>query len=201
MEMDLKNIIEKIKQEGVGEAEKQAETIVSRAEEKAGEIVRAACQEKEALEKRGKDEAEKLRKHAVEAMDQAARDVVLSLKEKIIELFDGILEEDVGKAMTTEAMSAMIVGLLEKTGGEKDVPIEVLVNEKDKDDLEKLLTGQLKDRMKKGITVKVSPTIENGFRIGESGENNYYDLSDEAVSEAFKTFLNPRIAKLLDAGE
>lgn len=200
MEMDLKSIIEKIKEEGVGEAEKQAEGIVSQAEGKAGEIAKAALKEKETLEKQGKDAAEKLRKSAEEAINQAARDVILSLKEKIIEIFNDILEEKVGEAMTPEAMSVMISGLLSKTGEKNDVPMEALVSEKDKDGLEKLLTGQLKDRIKTGITVKVSPNIENGFRIGEKGKNNYYDLSDEAISEAFKTFLNPRIAKLLDAG-
>jgi len=86
-----------------------------------------------------------------------------------------------------------------KKDGENE--IEILLNEKDKKELENIFLSKLKGEMKKGVELKVSPQIENGFRIGKKGDNSYYDFTDEAIAEVFKAFLNPKITEIMESGE
>jgi V/A-type H+-transporting ATPase subunit E len=198
MEMDLKNIIEKIKEEGVGEAEKKAADIVDRAEDKAKGIVNTAEEKKENIVKTAEKEADKLRRNAEAAINQAARDTILGLREKIITLFDKVMKNEIEEHLSTNVIKDIIIRLAQDFKEERKTEIEVLLGKKDVEKLEKVLLAELKGEMKKGITLKAAPGIEAGFRIGEKGKDSYYDFSDEAIAETFKVFLNPKIAKLLD---
>ena len=92
MEMDLKGIIEKIKTEGVDEAEVKASAIIEDAEQKAKEIVLGAEKtQKETIEKT-EEESKKMVAKAEAAISQAARDAVLSLKGRITGVFDSMFK-------------------------------------------------------------------------------------------------------------
>ncbi len=197
MEMDLNGIINKIKEEGVGEAEKNAVAIISRAREEAIDIVEAAKKEKEEIIKTARQEAERLQKNGEEAIKQASRDVVLSLKDKITALFDSIIKREVASNLQVDWLREMITHLVKNFKTDDTFEVEVLLSEKDKQYLEKSVFAELKGKMAEGVTLKVSPNVENGFRIGEKGKNSFYDFTDEAITEAFKTFLNPKITEIL----
>ncbi|MFH1553231.1 MAG: V-type ATP synthase subunit E [Candidatus Omnitrophota bacterium] len=200
MEMDLKNIIEKIKEEGVFEADKKAAEIVEEASKKAKDIIQTALKEKEDIIKNAAKEAEKLTKNGEEAVRQASRDVLLSLREDIVALFDRLTKKDVAEQLSPDVLKDMIVRLVESVTEHKQFDIEVLLSKKDKDVLDRVLFDALKQEAKKGVTLKVSPGIEHGFRIGEKGGTSYYDFTDEAIAEAFALYLNPKIAEVLTAG-
>jgi len=200
MEVELGTIIEKIKKEGVGEAEKRSDEILSQAKRKAKEIVDAAEKEKGAIIDNGKKEAEKMKANGEESLRQASRDVLLGLKESIIGLFDTVLRGEVGDAFSADIIQKMILGLAEKFQKDGSSDVEVLLSDKDKKALEDALLAALKKKMSGGVTLKASPGVEKGFRIGKKGEESYYDFTDQAVAEAFKEFLNPRMKEILDAG-
>ncbi|MDP8258393.1 MAG: hypothetical protein P9L90_03100 [Candidatus Aadella gelida] len=198
MEMDLKGIIEKIKEEGVSEADKKAEEIISGAETKAKSIIKETEEKKDKILKKAAEEADKLRKNADESVKQASRDAMLALKASLIGLFDTVIKEEVSKELNPDILKETIVNFVDKFGDSEHTSLEILLNEKDKKSLEKTLFARFKDRMKTEVTLKVSPSVEKGFRIGEKGSNSYYDVTDDAVAEAFKAFLNPKISKIID---
>ncbi|MEA3489599.1 MAG: hypothetical protein U9R44_04575 [Candidatus Omnitrophota bacterium] len=200
MEIDLKNIIEKIKQEGVGEAERTTAEMIGRAEKKSGDMIEAAEKEKAQIIKKAEQDAENLQKTGEEALRQASRDVMLGLREAIVSLFDSVVKKEIKDQLSPEAVSGMISGLVEKFEKDKMIDLEVLLSEKDKEALEKTFLAKLKEKLAKGVTLKASPRVESGFLIGEKGKESYYDFSDEAITEAFKAFLNPKITELLRAG-
>ena len=197
MEMDLKGIIDKIKKEGVSEAEKKAGEIISSAEEKARGMIETAKKERENIVGNAEEEAGKLQANAEKAIKQASRDTILSLKEEIVKIFDIVLKEKISDELKPDVLREAIIQIVNKFGDEEKIDLEVLLNEKDKKELEKTLFSKFKEKTKKELILKVSPAIENGFRIGEKGKNSYYDITDEAVAEAFKTFLNPRITRII----
>ena len=196
MEVELKNIIEKIKEEGIGEAEKKASDITKDAETKAESIIKEAQDKKEIILKEAAEASEALKKNGAAAVKQASRDAMLSLREQITALFDSVGKQKIAEQLTPDVLKNMIVTLAEKFKREK-LDVEVLLSEKDKKALEKELFKALKEDIKKGIVVKVSPRVENGFRIGAKGESFYYDFTDEAIAEAFTAFLNPKIMEIL----
>ena len=200
MEMELKSIIEKIKQEGVTEAEKQAGDIVSAAEEKAKQITQGAKDEKERILKKAREEAIKTRNNAEESIRQASRDVLLGLREQIVALFDKVMKKEIAGELSGDAMKKMIQVLVENFNKEGKPDIEVLLSKEDRDSLEKSLLDALVKEMKKGVTLKASSAVEHGFRIGVKGENSYYDFTDEAIEEAFKANLNKNLIEILTPG-
>ncbi|MFQ5951864.1 MAG: V-type ATP synthase subunit E [Candidatus Omnitrophota bacterium] len=201
MEMDLQNIIDKLKQEGVGEAEKKAEDIIHQAEKKALSIAEEAKGREEEIIRKAEQEAERLRKNGEEAVRQASRDVLLSLREQITGLFDRIVRQEVAGQMSPAVLKEMIVKLASKFEKDETLDVEILLSEKDKKDLEKTLFAALKGEMKKGITLKASPKVEHGFLIGIKGKSSYYDFTDEAIAEAFMAHLNPKITEILTSGK
>jgi V/A-type H+-transporting ATPase subunit E len=197
MEMELKSIIEKIKTEGVSEAENQASKIIADAETRAKALMESVRKENEIMIKKAEQEAEKLRTNSGEAIKQAARDVLISLRQNIVDLFDAVMKNSVAGELPPEILKDMIVRLAESAAKEKKFEIEVLLSGKDKEALEKLSLNELKKKMGKGVTLKVSPKVEHGFLIGEKDGNSYYDFTDEAIAEAFKTYLNPKVTQIL----
>ena len=201
MEMDLQSIISKLKTEGVGEAEKEAADIVEEAKKKAADIVEEAKQREEEIIKKAEQEADRLKKNGEEAIRQASRDVLLSLREQIIALLDKVTKYEVAAQMSPALLKDMISKLAGKFERDKKLDVEILLSEKEKKDLEKVLIGALKKEMKKGVTIKTSPIVEHGFFIGEKGKSSYYDFTDEAVDEAFMAHLNPKITEILTSNK
>lgn len=201
MEMDLNGIITKIKQEGVDEAQKQAETLIQNAKQKAEDIIKEGTLQKETILKNAETEAEKMKKNAEESIRQASRDVLLGLRQSIISLFDKVMKKEVASSMTTDVLKKMMLKLAENFNKtEEGNQIEVLLSEEEKKELENVLLEALKDEMKKGVTLKAASNIEKGFRIGEKGGTSYYDFTDEAIVEAMKSYLNQKVADLLSIG-
>ena len=200
MEMELNTIIEKIKKEGVGQAEKNAAEILAQAQKKAREIVSAAEKEKEAIVKSGQQEAEKMKANGEESLRQASRDVVLGLKEAILALFDAVLRREVAANLSTDVIKEMVLALVDKFKKDGKPDAEVLVSDGDKKALGEALAAKLKEKMAEGVTLKASPSVDKGFRIGGKGDESYYDFTDEAITEAFKEFLNPKMMEILEAG-
>ena len=197
MQMELNTIIEKIKKEGIGEAESKAADILKQAQAKADKIIAEAEKKKENIIKNAQTDAANLKKNGEEALNQASRDVILALKESITGVFDALIKKEVAQQLSPEVLKEVIVNLIQKFSEEKEAEIEVLLSDKDKKSMESALLNALKGEVKKGLTIKVSPSIEHGFRIGKKGESSYYDFTDEAITESFKTYLNPKIKELL----
>ena len=200
MAMDLKNIIERIKEEGVDEAQKKAGGIIDQAESKAQETIAEAEKKKKDIILKARAEAEKLKANSEEAMRQASRDVLLGLRENIVALFDKVIKRDVAEGLSKEVMEKMIIRLVEKFRESGETEVEVLLSDKDKDLLEETLLNDLKKEMKKGVELKASSSMEHGFRIGEKDGNSYYDFTDEAIEEAFKSHLNKKLSEILTPG-
>ena len=198
MEMKLDGLIKKIKEEGVEEAKRASENIIKEAKEKAARIIDEARNTKASLIEEGREEAGNLKKSGEEALRQASRDVLLSLRQSITELLGRLIKAQVSEGLSPESMKKIIPKVIENFKKEEGFDIDILLAEQDKRHLESALLKSLKDEFKKGVTFKVSPNVEKGFRIGEKGKNFYYDFTDEAIAEAFRLYLNPKIAKLLN---
>jgi len=195
MNVKLDSLIEKIKADGVDAAKKQAEEIIVAANKNADEIIKKANDKAAQYEKNAESEAKSYQKNAEIAIQQAARDTVLVLKEKITAILEQALLMDIDKTMDKDFLKDLIV----KVAGvwAKDGDIEILVNGVDVEKLMAELKSALKNNVKSTVEVKLDRKISNGFRIGKKGENLFYDFTDESILEALRIFLNPKLAEIL----
>ena len=79
--------------------------------------------------------------------------------------------------------------------------LTVVLNSEDILRLEKTMMAALKERVKKGVTLKANDNFDGGFRILFNDDAVYYDYSEEAVVEMLSNYLSPKIAKLMKEAE
>ncbi|MCF7869580.1 MAG: hypothetical protein K9L69_03920 [Candidatus Omnitrophica bacterium] len=197
MDVKLESLIEKIKKEGVDQAQQQSDQIIKDAHAKGKEIIQKAKDQAQKIKKEAEKEAQKFQENAKISLKQAARNVILSIREKLISIFDSILKRELKESLSPEAIVKMLESIIDKWSKEKDKEFEVLVNKKDKKELEELVLAKFAQGAHDKIEIKSSSQIEKGFQIGIKGEDTHYDFSDEGITESLSVFLNPAIADLI----
>jgi V/A-type H+-transporting ATPase subunit E len=196
MSVQLGTIIERIKKEGVEEAQLASQKLIEEATAKSDRIVEEAKRESDRMLREAEKKSLALQKSGEIALQQAARDAVLQLKGQIQTLFDRVLKRTISEALTPEFVRNIILILVNQWV--KQAGAEIILNNKDRRQIENLLFLGIHDKLKKTLTLDGSPDIEHGFRIGLKGESVTYDFTDESISQILKKYLKPRIREILE---
>ncbi len=198
MDVQLQELIDKIKKDGVATAETEAAKIIEAAEKKAQGIVADAQEKAAQIIKDGKAETERMEKASEEAIVQAGRNMLLSFKDSLIAELDGLIQAETAKAESKDVLAKLVPETVKAWAKNSDASeLSVLLSEKDLKELEKSLTSALKAECEKGLELKPDKTLSAGFRIGVKNGAAFYDYSAEALAEMFAAYLNPKVAALL----
>jgi len=195
----LKELLEKINKEGVQAAEEKKREIESKAEGDAKRIIEKAKKEAKKIIEDAELKAKKTAQATEASLRQGARDLILSLKDEIRKILDNIIVAETQEAMSSEDVVDILTRLIEKYIDKKGETsdIKILLKKEDLDKLKKGLMLKLKEKSKLGIEFKSSPNINAGFSISFDKGKSYFDFTDEGLSEALSTYLNPELKKLL----
>lgn len=197
MDVQLKELIETIKKEGVQNAEEQSSQIIKNAEEKANKIIKEAEEKASGIVKAAQEEAAKSKMTGKASLKQAGRDLILDVQDRLKAIFTRLTEEETAAHFDGDtlrnAIEAVIKGWVEKNTSD----LTVLVPDKLLNSLEKSFFEDLASEMKTGIEVKPFPDIKAGFRIIEKDGRAYYDFSAETVAEVLSKYLNDRLASIV----
>jgi V/A-type H+-transporting ATPase subunit E len=197
-DISIQDLLDKIKREGLEEAEKAARKILEKARAEAEEIIVRAEAEARRIVMVAEREAERKQGAFKEQMTQSGRDLILSVKQEIVKLFDRIVRREVRATLTPDVIRQMIVTLLDKWRMEELFPgVEILLSERDCAALEEGFVDKLQGQIREGVSLKPVRTIDRGFRIGERDGAVHYDLTDEAIADVLSQYLNPRVAAIL----
>ena len=203
MEEQLKELIDKIKTEGVGEAEQKADEIKKEAERQAADIIAKARKEAEGIVGKAKAEAARFEETGKESVKHAGRDLVLELKSSITQLFETVVASEVKDSLSDDALQEIIPKLIASWQKKGVDDIQVLLPPADIEKIEKGLLEKLSAEMKKGVEFKPLPEIQAGFRIGEKKGEAYYDFTDKGITEHLVEYLSPKLAECIkeESGE
>lgn len=194
MESKLEHLIEKIKSDGIDEAQKAADEIIERARSEADQIRARSREEAEGIIAEAERKAEKISLNGEAALRQAARDTVLTTREQLTGLLDRVFKAKIGGSLDPDFLKELIARAADNFEGD----VEVLVNEKDAKALADFVLAHSRDGLDPTVTFKVDRSISGGFRIGLKGGDVHYDFTDESIMEFLSEFLNPAIRKILD---
>jgi len=198
MDVQLQELIDRIKKDGVASAEKSSEKIVADAEKKAAEIISAAEEKAESIIKNAKAETKRMEKASEDAIMQAGRNMILSFRDSLVEELDKIVQSETAKAYSSDLLVKIIPETVKAWAKNTDAEdISVLLNENDLKELQSQFTAALKNEIAKGLEIKPDKTLANGFRIGIKNGTAFYDYSAESLAELFASYLNPRTAELM----
>ncbi len=198
MTMELKNLIDKIKKDGVEQAENEAAKIVTDANNQAKNIIDQAQKQSQDIIAKAQKEAESFKVSSEQALKQAARDSLLTLRGRVTEFFARVVKKNVQDELNPTVLQDIILQAVEHCIKKGIMDIEVVVSAADKQALEKRLFSSLRKEAREKVLLKAGNGIEKGFRIGERDKNSYLDFTDQAIAEGFKRYLNPKLVDALD---
>jgi len=197
MEIQLQELIDKIKKDGIESASVDAAKIKSEAEAEAGRIIAAAKKEAADIVSRGKTDAERSEKAGVAAIEQASRNLVLAFKGEIQALLDKLSAEAVSSAYSADVIKGILPDLIKNWAAKNTDSVAVLLSEGDLKKIEAALKSQLASALKGGVELKAGKNLDGGFHIVEKDGAAYYDFSAQAVAKLLSAYLNPRLAEIL----
>ena len=197
MEVQLQELIDKIKTEGIKSAEQESARVLHEAEKKANEIIAQAHDEASAIVAKANEEVKRFEQTAKDAVAQAGRNTILSLRSRITELFDALIAEQTREALTPKVLEEAIVSLIKSWSKEQVTNLQVLLPASDLKKLEKQLKSRLAAELKKGVELKPFPEISAGFRIAMEDGSAYYNFTDQGIAEILAEYLNPKIAEIV----
>ncbi len=202
MEIQLHELIEQIKKDGVETAQAQADAIIDSAKSEAEKIIADAKAQANKIISDAKTENAKAVKSGEDAIRQAGRNLLISFRESVARELNAVVSNNVNAVYSSDAFAKLIISAVEGWAGKPEADdISVILNAEDLAKLEEALLSELKAKMLGGVTLKANDNFDGGFRIAVNNGTVYYDYSAQAVTDMLSNYLSPRVTALLKEAE
>lgn len=202
MEIQLQELIDRIRKEGADAAEAEAEAIIGAAKAEADAIVSEAKAQAKKLMLDAEAENARAVQAGEDSIRQAFRNLLISFRESVAKELGVIVGEGVSSVYSSDAFAQLIIRTVEGFAAKPDAEdVSVILNSEELGLLEETLLAGLKERMLEGVTLKASNSFRGGFRISVSNGTAFYDYSAEAVTDMLSAYLSPKITAMLKEAE
>jgi len=199
MAEQLQSLLEKIQSEGVEKAEASAKEIIEQAKQKAAGIVKEAEKKASDIIKKAEAEGENFATRGKNALEQSARDVVLSLKDTINESIENfvnkVISNNMDKSESLEKILAKVVEAYYK--GDESSDVTVFVKPDLKDEIGKYFIANYGEQLKKGLKIESDDSVIAGFTVSVDNGKVNHDFTNESITEAMAELLRPQIAEIV----
>ncbi|MFP4490949.1 MAG: V-type ATP synthase subunit E [Spirochaetaceae bacterium] len=196
MDVQLKELIERIKSEGIENAENEADRIIKESQEAAKKIVADAESEADTIRKKAEEDAAKREETGRASLKQAGRDVILSVEKRLQEIFDRIIHQETSQVLKGNILEEAVMQVV-KNWDSDVTDLKVLIAEDELKKIEENLREKLSTKLAEGVEIKPLPKTEAGFQISMKDGSAYYNFTAEGIAELLSQFLNPRLAEIL----
>jgi V/A-type H+-transporting ATPase subunit E len=197
MAEEIRDLIEKINQEGIRAAEEKAQNIEAAAKQRADDTLAQAKLEAEEMIAAAKDRIFREDEKGKTLLAQAGRDLLLSLRKEINAMFGRIVVFDIQQSLTPEALFRLLSEVVRNYSAGESSDITVFINKEDLETLEKKFLHKLREETKKKIILKPAEEISGGFTISFDDGKSCYDFTDKALAEYIGTYLKPKLNQIL----
>ena len=132
MEIQLQELIDQIKKDGLEVAETEAEALLNEAKAQAEKIVSDAKMQAEKILSDAERENQRVVKSGEEAIKQAGRNLLISFRESVTKEVDAILNENVKAVYSSESLAQLVIKVVKCWAEKPDVDdISVVLNDED----------------------------------------------------------------------
>lgn len=199
MELQVQELLDRIKSEGVDEARTRAAHIIAEAEGKAKDIRLEADKYASELEKGAQTRIEAMEKASRLALLQASRDTILAMRQKV----QGFMREAI-LASTSEVLDSAFIAkilpeLLASMAKGVEGGLSVLVSPKVLSSMDGAVANRLSQELGRGVEFKPFAGIDAGFRIAVEGSAAQYDFSAASIADILASRVNERLAECVKA--
>ncbi len=199
MTENLQDLLNHIQKEGVNKAEAAAAEIVLHAKEQAAQIVRDAETQAKDIVANAEIKTKAFEENSIRALEQAGRDLLISIGKRIEILLEDIVFDSVGKSLSPEILTQMMVKLATAYAekGFSDSRVEMLVGAEDQKTIVKLFMKKYRNKFKEGVEIRADDTITSGFKISFKSDHVFHDFTQKTLADALCYFLRPHLAEIV----
>jgi len=197
MDIQVQELIDKIKKDGIETASQEAVRIKAEAETEAKRIIGAAKKEADDIVALGKQDAERFEKAGVAALEQASRNLVLAFKDEVQVLLNKIVESRIADSYNSEVLKETLPQLLKFWVEKGSDNLAVILPENELSRIQGFFNENLNNEFLKGVELKSNRKLSSGFHISNREGSIYYDFSSEAVAGLLSAYLNPKLAEIM----
>jgi V/A-type H+-transporting ATPase subunit E len=196
MDIQLKELLEKIKNEGVASAQEQASALLAQAEKNAAGILAQASAKADSLIADAKQKASVLEASSRESLKQAARDLLLSVDQDLSKKFNALLSKATAMALDADTVKKAVEKIISSWAPGSVADLSVTVDPAILEKIRDGLTQSLADEIKKGLQIQAGAG-GSGFKVMQKDGSAYFEFSAGSLTEVLSTFLNPKLADIL----
>ena len=196
MTEELQGLLARIQQDGVEKADEKAAAIVSTAETKAKEMIAKAKDDAAALVAKAEEDSKVFAERAAKSLQQAARDVILSVGDSVSEAMSKLVDAKTSEALTTDVMKQMMLEIA-KSYGKSEGGIEMLVSEKDQAELRDALMAEFAKAAQDGIEIRGSGDIIGGFVLSVKDAKAHHNFTQKAIADSLCQLVRPHLAEIV----
>ena len=195
----LKELTERLYNEGLSKGKQEGEKILEDAKAQAGAIIEAAKAEAEAILAKAEKDAADLRSKTESDVKMASSQALQATRKDI----ENIVIAKIGTEKATAAMKdpdfvkSLIKEVAAKFTSEQSADIALLLPASMQESLEPWVEGELAAVLGKGVDATFSKKIAGGFNIGPADGGWFVSLSDSAFEALVAEYLRPVTRKLL----
>jgi len=199
MTQQVQDLIDKIKMEGIGAAEKVANNIKQKAQDQSNKIIEDAKSQAQKIIDDVNQKAKKVQESTYMSLQQASRDTLLSLRKEIENQLQLIIKKEVKESLKVEQLGRVLEAIIKETvsKGVVEGDIVIDVNKDDLDKLKKTAHSKLQKQLKQKIILQSSGDIGNGFTISFDSGKSSFDFTDQSLAQFLSTFLNTQVSDLM----
>ena len=176
MELQIQDLVSSIRKEGIEAAKAEADSIIAEAKKKAESILNGAKVEAQQYKDSSEKEIGILRESAAVSAEQAKRDAVLAFKTEIQGEFEKILSAKIGKELKDGGALGKLIRAAVAGENVADYAAEV-------SEVSDALKAELADEIKKGLEIRPTKSVQQGFRLATKDGSGYFDCSDDGIME------------------
>ena len=191
-EQSLDLIIERLKREAIDKAEEKSASLLADAQAEADRIRVEAEEQKKAMLQQAEKEAREIVEKGKSALQVAARDLSLSVRNDLLGMLRATLHKEVEESFGPDLMKAVITRLIDQLGSEVTFSLPA----DQKEELARFIQKKFQASAASFLLLERGDSSK-GISINKTDKGWSFDISPEQVAEALLPHLNPRWASIL----
>lgn len=192
-------LTKKIYSEGIEKAKQDAADILEKAEKEAERIVKEAENKANSIIEKANNDSANLKQKTETELSMSAKQALASLKQQ----FTNLISNKIAVNMTDVAFKdenfirELMVKIIEKWNLESNVDLNIIMNDKEKEEFEQFLLNKHKNLLDNNLTLVTDTSQKEGFVIQPKDGGYKISFSEKIFEDFFNSYLKDFSKKLL----
>lgn len=192
-------LTKKIYEEGIEKAQQDAKSILEKAQQDAQNIIDEANAKANAIVEKANNDAANLKQKTDAELGMSVKQAVASLKQQLTNLISNKIAVDMTKSAFKDEdfVRELMSRIIEKWNPDGNLDLNVIMNQKEKEEFEKYLLAKHKDLLNNNLTLVNNSSQKEGFVIQPKDGSYKITFSEKVFEEFFNAYLKDYSKKLL----